>query len=548
MKINGVSKVSKVGRVFTIITEEYDKSFIGNGIEEMHWKISNDYNNHFNTFGLYNYGLLFVIFVVTHFIGQGISKRNDFMFLNSFPYTKKQIKYNEILCFILTGLLFIIVFVYMTVMRYINYRNLLSIVEGYFSIVGIEIIKMVLIGIISVLFIMIVDSMFSNSIIGLVCMMALIPFSLTTILYKIREISEYVAVKDGKNIYSLMRNSSDGNYRKIFINPLIDEVSIKQIYFSNMLVDISIALLIIFVLFVVYNKMQKLNSLEYGIKIFSSKINEKIIRVLCSIGVGCFAGIFFGSKYTDELMRSRRVMYEALTGINLIKALSTDIEIKQFVSNRVETGVVLLWPDNEKFIENIDNSNFLINVDGKIYLANNIDDFEADNNRNMIATAEDLTYDQIKDSNSISVMNYYNSMTDEELNKYYEDFDTKDNILGEVPKTENGETDFLIKFNDKTEGKIKVIKESDNIKIYCSSDSDKKSMLMAMNTFGLYCDENNDAYDSIDNKVIYKDKKVDNQYIIELNNVEKDKTAVLLMEKTILEDDKFVFGNEIKVK
>ncbi|NME83836.1 hypothetical protein [Clostridium sp. SM-530-WT-3G] len=226
----------------------------------------------------------------------------------------------------------------------------------------------------------------------------------------------------------------------------------------------------------------------------------------------------------------------------------TDIEIKQFVSNRVETGVVLLWPDNEKFIENIDNSNFLINVDGKIYLANNIDDFEADNNRNMIATAEDLTYDQIKDSNSISVMNYYNSMTDEELNKYYEDFDTKDNILGEVPKTENGETDFLIKFNDKTEGKIKVIKENDNIKIYCSSDSDKKSMLMAMNTFGLYCDENNDAYDSIDNKVIYKDKKVDNQYIIELNNVEKDKTAVLLMEKTILEDDKFVFGNEIKVK
>lgn len=321
-------------------------AFIGQEIEQMSWKIASEYNNYFGTYDLYNYSLLFIIFVIIHFSGQGLNKRNNLMFLNSSPYTKKQIKHNEILCLILTGALFIIVFVYMSFIRYMNYRNLLSIVEGYFSVIGIEVLKMILFGIVSVLFIMIIDSMFSNSIVGLVCMMSAIPFSLFAIIGEITKISEYVAVKDGKNIYSLIRKSCDEKYRRTFINPLTDSAPIDHMYFSNMMVDIVIALVIIFILFVVYNKMQKLNSLEYGTKIFSSKINEKIIRILCSIGAGCFAALILVLKYTDELMSTKRGMYEALTGVDLIKALSADVlcvVISAFICNFILKKILKIF-------------------------------------------------------------------------------------------------------------------------------------------------------------------------------------------------------------
>lgn len=321
-------------------------TFIGQGIEQMSWRIASNYSNYYYTSDLYDYSLLFIIFVIIHFAGQGLSKRNNLMFLNSSPYTKKQIKYNEILCLILTGAIFITVFVYMACIRYVNYRNLMSIVEGYFLVIGIEVLRMVLIGIISVLFIMIIDSMFSNSIIGLIAMMSAIPFSLFVILCKLNRILEYVAVKDGKNIYSLMRKASDEEYRRVFVNPLIDTVSINEIHVSNMLISVLITVAIIFVLFIVYNKMQKLNSLEYGTRIFSSKINEKIIRVLCSVGAGCFVGMVFVLRYTDELIGARRGMYEALTGVNLIKALSADIlciTIVAFVCNFILKKILKIF-------------------------------------------------------------------------------------------------------------------------------------------------------------------------------------------------------------
>lgn len=238
---------------------------------------------------------------------------------------------------------------------------------------------------------------------------------------------------------------------------------------------------------------------------------------------------------------------------NYVKDLSGEIKdtrfsIKQFVSNNVQTGVVLSWPESDDYMEYVGKDNFLINIDDKIYLANETDNFMKDNDL-MINTSRDLSYNQIEDAKKVTIINYYNSMTDEELDKYYENYDIKDSILGEISEGDNSGADFSVKFNDKTEGKIKVVKENDKVKLYFSSDSNKKSMLMALNTFAVYYDKSNDCYDYVENKIIYKDKNVDNQYIIELdNNIEKENTLSLLMEKTILEYDKFIIGDEITVK
>ena len=300
--------------------------------------IVNTFDNYIETFSLDEYVGLGVIFIIIHLAGQGLSKRNNLMFLNSSPYTKKQIKYNEIICLMITELLFIAVFIYMAAIRYFNYRNLLSIVDGYFAMVCIEVVKIILIGIIGIVFIMIIDSMFSNSIVGFIFMISAIPLSIVMIFAKIKMTSEYVPVKDGKNIYQIqfMKHSSEEVYHRLIPTPLFDSTSIREIHLTDILVNIAIVLVITAILFIVYNKIQKLNTLEYSTKIFSSKINEKIIRILCSIGAGCFASLMIVSSYIDKLQGRNMIRYHALSGLNLIKGLTADIlcvAIAAFICN-----------------------------------------------------------------------------------------------------------------------------------------------------------------------------------------------------------------------
>lgn len=298
---------------------------IGSKINEIRMNIAHDFDNHFMTFDLYNYIELGIIFVIIHLAGQGISKRNNLMFLNSSPYTKKQIKYNEIICLMITELLFIFTFIYMAIIRYFNYKNLLSIVDGYFQVMSIEVLKMILFGIAGIIFVMIIDSMFSNSIAGLVCMITAIPLSIFVIFAKITMLLDYVAIKDGKNIFKLIDAWLVKN-KVLIYNPLFNRVSTDEIHFKNIFANIAILLIIIAILFIVYNKMQKLNSLEYSTKIFSSKTNEKIIRILCSIGAGCFGALMLVENYIDKLrIINYRGAYQALSGINLIKGLGADI-------------------------------------------------------------------------------------------------------------------------------------------------------------------------------------------------------------------------------
>ena len=89
----------------------------------------------------------------------------------------------------------------------------------------------------------------------------------------------------------------------------------------------------------------------------------------------------------------------------------------------------------------------------------------------------------------------------------------------EVPKLIDNE----ILFKDGTKGQVKVERTGDKIKLYCSSDSDKKSMLMAMETSGIYID-GEDYYDHTDDPIIYKSTENEHQYVVEFNDTNKDKT------------------------
>jgi hypothetical protein len=161
---------------------------------------------------------------------------------------------------------------------------------------------------------------------------------------------------------------------------------------------------------------------------------------------------------------------------------------------------------------------------------------------------ESVTYDSVKDEKNISLIPLICNLTSDEINKLYEDKD-ENNVTKDLVNNMSYERDF--NFADGTKGEIYNIERNDNtIKVYCAGQSEEESLLMACN-INLHYENVDGKVDSIyyDNKNVsfYKDASKAFGYILEFNNVEKDKPVALNINKTIKQADKFKLEDEVSL-
>lgn len=135
-------------------------------------------------------------------------------------------------------------------------------------------------------------------------------------------------------------------------------------------------------------------------------------------------------------------------------------------------------------------------------------------------------------------------MTEDEIEIFYKN-DNEGKYEKGLKEDSNVKYPEKISFSDGSEGKINVVRDNDKIKVYCSSDSDFSSKLMALNLDGAYSDED-EYYDGLVDKTVYKDE--DNVYVVEYTDTKKDTSVQLCINYLIENIDKFVLGNEIKIK
>lgn len=306
---------------------------ISNEIIQTKFRIADLFSNGFSTINIENYFGLGVIFIAIYFIAQGINKRNSAMFLASGPYTKKQIKYNELMCLLITLVFFVVIYGYIALMAYIRNREILSIIEGYGTITLIEIARIVLIGIIGIIFMLTVDLLFSNAVIGFISMIFVIPISIYAILMKVFEIIDYT------RIYSrLVAKNDNSEVQRYTIKVLIERGTMKEIRLRELFFEIVIALIIIVIMFFIFNVTQQRYKLECCNKIFSSKTNENIIVILISTAIGSCASLFLLSDFMNNIQHENDGDYLPLAGIDLVKALSVDllcIAIAGFIAYKI---------------------------------------------------------------------------------------------------------------------------------------------------------------------------------------------------------------------
>ncbi|EKQ56396.1 MULTISPECIES: hypothetical protein [unclassified Clostridium] len=288
-------------------------------------QIAQTFTNYCYTENLSSYLILGIIFIAIYYIAQGTNKRNMLMFLSSGPYTKKQIKYNELISILITLIPFIILYLYISIMGYIGNKEFMQIVDGYFSMTLIEIIRIAAIGTLLILFMIIIDSMFSNSVIGFISMISIIPISIMIIITKVLETLRYSGINIDYSISYIIRSLMSGNYSEGYSpSILLNSISMKFISIKQLIAEIITLLIFIFIMLLIFNIIQKKYKIEHSNKIFSSKTDENIIVILISTALGCLGFLLFLQPYIYR-MQGRYGEYTPLSGINLVECLGGDI-------------------------------------------------------------------------------------------------------------------------------------------------------------------------------------------------------------------------------
>jgi len=115
---------------------------------------------------IFLYLIIFSIYVVV----TGLNKRNNKTFLISGPYSKEEIKRNEIIFLLISLFLLVFTFLYINICLYVRGNNLLTIASGQYTELLIRTIKLVIVGIAFIAYLTFMDMLFSNIIITILAM------------------------------------------------------------------------------------------------------------------------------------------------------------------------------------------------------------------------------------------------------------------------------------------------------------------------------------------------------------------------------------------
>lgn len=247
---------------------------------------------------------------------------------------------------------------------------------------------------------------------------------------------------------------------------------------------------------------------------------------------------------------------------NVDKIIGKDIDIRndkaKITYNKFEADVlgtsVYFKEDDQN--ENYDDENscsssdskMLIKCDDKLYEFNHEDTNFYKKGQEGRYTCKELTYDDINNAKSITLIPIISTLTGKDKETIYEN---RSNDSQEVNETfDNVTYNKEFKFNDGNNGEVSKVEREDNkVKLYINTDSENKSILMACSMNGMVHVNKNINYSSEVEKSVYKDPDSKYGYIVEFAGVDKDAQLLVYSNDDILGySEKFEFGKEVKIK
>lgn len=236
------------------------------------------------------------------------------------------------------------------------------------------------------------------------------------------------------------------------------------------------------------------------------------------------------------------------------KDISEKISAPDCTLNKLESdvlGTVVTYSGPQKDYDNrYMDSSMILKVGDKMYRLRPSGSSSDDKGTRGTYESKAATYDILKDQKDISIIPLACDITWDEFTKAHENNNTKEYKNKET--TSNVSYLKSFDFSDGSKADIYNIERNDNsVKVYCKGTSEKASLLMASNMSIYYqfvegqtnyTDYNSDKYMSF-----YKDPNNAFGYIVEFNNVQKDKALELTFMDNIKQIDRYNVGKEIQI-
>ena len=231
------------------------------------------------------------------------------------------------------------------------------------------------------------------------------------------------------------------------------------------------------------------------------------------------------------------------------KVPESDYTLNKFESDVLGTTITYSGPlkDHEdRFVD----SSMILKAGDRMYKLRSSGSSSDDKGIKGTYEAKAATYDRLKDQKDISIIPLSCDITWDELRNMYKDNNGKEDANKETINNVSYVKSF--DFSDGSKGEISKIERNDNsVKVYCNGTSEKASLLMASNVRMYYKfvegQTNYSNYDSDNYMSFYKDPNNALGYIVEFDNVEKDKALELGFENNIKQIDRYKVGNEIQI-
>lgn len=236
------------------------------------------------------------------------------------------------------------------------------------------------------------------------------------------------------------------------------------------------------------------------------------------------------------------------------KDISEKISGPDCTLNKLESdvlGTVVTYSGPQKDYDNrYMDSSMILKVGDKMYKLRSSGSSSDDKGTRGTYESKAATYDIIKDQKDISIIPLACDLTWDEFRKSHENKNTKEYANKE--KTNNLSYLKSFDFSDGSKGEIYNIERNDNsVKVYCKGTSEKASLLMASNMSIYYQfvegQTNYINYDSDKYMSFYKDPNDALGYIVEFNNIEKDKALELTFMDNIKQINRYNVGKEIQI-
>ena len=248
------------------------------------------------------------------------------------------------------------------------------------------------------------------------------------------------------------------------------------------------------------------------------------------------------------------------------KIQDTTFNLKKVEVSNLGTEITCIQPegdilDRDNTIASME-SMMILKIGDKMYKVRHSGSHSSgkSGNDNMLTSTyetEAATYDIVKDQKDISIIPIICNMTWGEIKNINKTYANNKNDEGNNTNKEtinNVTYEKSFEFSNGNKGEIYNIERNDNsIKVYCKGTSEKESLLMASNIYMNYHFEEgkfdrSNFYEGNNSISFYKDSKDATGYVVEFNNVQKDKAVELEIRDNIISQiDKFKVGNEIKI-